>query len=274
MDYESYRSIILVFLSTIYSKVIPMTRIYFERTYIMSNPLSETKLGKLLGPKGLCITLGTCLVALAGAGVTAYKQTIEELNNSVIIDEPSPVRQADNKTDGVLKNSMPDSSPSSATDSSSKTESIRETAPKPSETVKTQPNVMPVHGDIIRPFSNGELVKDETLGVWRTHDGVDIKADVGTPVKAMNKGTVTEVKNDPLMGYTVIIDHGNGITAWYQSLSKAVDVTEGDSVNSGQTIGTVGDTAESEAAERSHLHFAVKKNGSWVDPLALIGGTK
>lgn len=243
----------------------------------MSNPLSETKLGKLLGPKGLCITLGTCLLALAGAGVTAYKQTVDELNNSVIIDEPSPVRQADNKTEGVPKNSMPDSSPSSGSDSSSskaKTESAVDTTPKLSETVKTQPDVMPVHGDIIRPFSNGELVKDETLGVWRTHDGVDIKADVGTPVKAMNKGTVTEVKNDPLMGYTVVIDHGNGITAWYQSLSKAVEVTEGDTVNSGQTIGTVGDTAESEAAERSHLHFAVKKNGSWVDPLSLIGGTK
>ena len=245
----------------------------------MSNPLSETKLGKQLGKKGLCITLGSCLIALAGAGVIAYEQTVEELSNSVIIDEPSPVRQADNKTEGVPKSSMPDSSTSSGADSTSsesktKTDSISDTAPKLSETVKTQPNVMPVHGDIIRPFSNGELVKDETLGVWRTHDGVDIKAEVGTPVKAMNKGTVTEVKNDPLMGYTVVIDHGNGITAWYQSLSKAVEVTEGDTVNSGQIIGIVGDTAESEAAERSHLHFAVKKNGSWVDPLSLIGGTK
>jgi murein DD-endopeptidase MepM/ murein hydrolase activator NlpD len=130
---------------------------------------------------------------------------------------------------------------------------------------------MPVNGDIINPFSEGELVKDSTLGVWRTHDGVDIKADVGTPVKAMNKGTVIEVREDPLWGNCIVIDHGSGVTGYYYSLSKAMNVVEGDRVNAGEVIGAVGDTAECEAAELSHLHFALKKNGSWIDPIEYIG---
>ena len=87
----------------------------------------------------------------------------------------------------------------------------------------------------------------------------------------MNKGTVTEIKDDPLWGCCVTIDHGSGITGYYCSLSKALNVTEGDRVNAGQVIGAVGDTAECEAAELSHLHFALKRDNAWIDPIAFIG---
>ena len=130
--------------------------------------------------------------------------------------------------------------------------------------------VMPVNGEIIKPFSNGELVKSETLGVWKTHDGADIKADAGTQVKAINQGTVTKVWDDPLWGMCITIDHGNGIESHYYNLSQATTVIEGDEVNSGEVIGAVGDTAEIEAAEGSHLHFAVKRNGNWIDPISFI----
>lgn len=219
-----------------------------------------------MGVKGVYITLGAGLIALAGAGAAAYNKAVDELNKTIVMDAPRAVEQADNKTDGVPKTS--DSSSSKKADSSS---SKADESSMMSDDIKTQPNVMPVNGDIINPFSNGELVKDSTLGVWRTHDGVDIKADVGTPVKAMNKGTVTEVKEDALWGNCVTIDHGSGITGYYYSLSKAVTVTEGERVNAGQIIGAVGDTAECEAAELSHLHFALKKNGSWIDPIEYIG---
>ena len=83
---------------------------------------------------------------------------------------------------------------------------------------------MPVNGEILEPFSNGELVKSETLGYWKTHDGVDIKADFGEPVKAMNKGTVTKIWDDPLWGNCMTIDHGNGIVGHYYNLSKEMSV--------------------------------------------------
>lgn len=237
----------------------------------MSNFITESRLGKKLGAKGVYITMGACLIALAGAGAAAYNKAMDELNNTIKIDEPHAVQQADNKTDGVPKED------SSSTYEPPKLPLVTESRTPSnsssmiSDDIKTQPNVMPVNGDIINPFSNGELIKDETLGVWKTHDGVDIKADVGTPVKAMNKGTVIEVKEDALWGNCIVIDHGSGVTGYYYSLSKAMNVVEGDKVNAGQVIGSVGDTAECEAAELSHLHFGLKKNGSWIDPIEFIG---
>lgn len=230
----------------------------------MSNFLKNSTLGKKLGPKGLYITLGACLIALGGAGVAAYNKTVSDINDSLAIEQPEGEQQADNKKTDVEKeeSSLGDVSSSQADNSSGNALDIQ-----------TQPNVMPVNGEIINPFSNGELVKDETLGVWKTHDGVDIKADVGTQVKAMNKGKVTKVWEDALWGNCITIDHGSGVIGHYYSLSKAMNVTEGDEVNAGEVIGSVGDTAECEAAELSHLHFGLKKNGEWIDPIEFIKGS-
>ncbi|MCD8095767.1 MAG: M23 family metallopeptidase [Ruminococcus sp.] len=217
--------------------------------------IKETKLAQLLGGKGAYITLAAAVLAAGGAGVFAYAKAVETAEESydfsISQSDTSSVEEADTKQSGVEKE-----------DSSSEEES--------GKIVQTQPNVMPVNGEILEPFSNGELVKSETLNVWKTHDGVDIAADVGTAVKAMNSGEVTQVEEDTLWGYTVIIDHGNGIMGYYYNLSSAVTVAEGDEVESGQTIGAVGDTAEIESAMQSHLHFALKKNGEWIDPISYI----
>ena len=114
--------------------------------------------GKALGAKGVYITLAACLLALGGAGIAAYNKAMEDITDNLTIssvDSTAP-KQADNKKDDVKK------------DESSKAE----------VDIQTQPNVMPVNGEILEPFSNGELVKSETLGYWKTHDGVDIKADL------------------------------------------------------------------------------------------------
>ena len=52
---------------------------------------------------------------------------------------------------------------------------------------------MPIENEVIWEYSNGELVKSETLGVWKTHDGMDIAASVGTDVKAACTGKVKEI---------------------------------------------------------------------------------
>jgi murein DD-endopeptidase MepM/ murein hydrolase activator NlpD len=74
----------------------------------------------------------------------------------------------------------------------------------------------------------------------------------------------------------VIIDHGSGIMGYYYNLTSAVTVEEGDEVQSGEVIGAVGDTAEIELAESTHLHFGLKQNGEWIDPISYIDpiGTK
>ncbi len=221
--------------------------------------IKDSKIAKLIGGKGAYITLAAVVLAAGGAGAAAYGKAVKNAEKSFdysfsqsgLSSLSDSAAQADNKQSGVAKDS---SSSSSAED--------------PDE--KTQPNVMPVNGDILEPFSGGELVKSETLNVWKTHDGVDISAEAGTPVKAMNKGEVTQVEKDALWGYTVIIDHGSGVMGYYYNLSSAVSVKEGDKVQSGQVIGAVGETAEIEAASGPHLHFGLKKNGEWIDPVSFI----
>lgn len=217
--------------------------------------LKETKTGKFFGGRGLYIILAAVMLAASGAGIAAYNRTVssieENLDLSFSDSSTEDIEQAANKSDDVSKED----------DSSEEASAVD---------LNTQPNVMPVNGEIINPFSNGELVKSETLGVWKTHDGVDIKAEAGTQVKAMNHGTVTKVWEDSLWGNCIILDHGDGIQSHYYNLSKAMTVIVGDEVDSGEVIGAIGDTAEIEAAQPSHLHFAVKRNGEWIDPISFI----
>jgi murein DD-endopeptidase MepM/ murein hydrolase activator NlpD len=134
------------------------------------------------------------------------------------------------------------------------------------------PKLMPVEGEVINPFSNGELVKSNTLGVWRTHDAVDIAAPLGTEVKAIQRGTVSEVYSNAMWGICITIDHGDGILSSYMGLDKDVKVEQGHEVQAGDVIGLVGNTAEAEIADPVSLHLAVRINDTWVDPIAYIDG--
>ena len=128
---------------------------------------------------------------------------------------------------------------------------------------------MPINGEIINEFSDGELVKSAN-GVWKTHDGIDIAADIGTEVKSMTSGTVTNVYVDPLWGNCVEIDHGDAITGYYFGLDPVINVVAGDKVSAGQVIGTVGNTADIESDMAPHLHFALKYGNEWIDPVSYI----
>ena len=128
--------------------------------------------------------------------------------------------------------------------------------------------VDPLVGETVAAFSMDELVYSETLGDWRTHDGVDIAATPGTQVCAASYGTVTDVRDDDLMGTTVVIAHDDGCDTVYANLQDMPTVAVGDEVTAGQVIGSVGTTALAESALPSHLHFAVTRDGEFIDPMS------
>ena len=105
-----------------------------------------------------------------------------------------------------------------------------------------------------------------------THDGVDIAGNLNEKVKSMTGGTVKSIYEDQMLGACVIVDHGSGVEGFYCNLSKDIPVTEGQAVSAGTIIGTVGNTAQGEIKEAPHLHFALKKNGEWIDPISFISG--
>lgn len=126
--------------------------------------------------------------------------------------------------------------------------------------------VMPVSGRIMADYSGTELVFSSTMQDWRVHNGIDIEASVGTRVSAFTSGTVKDVYFDDSLGQCIIIEHASGLESLYGNLLEAVTVAVGDKVKAGDTIGGVGETAWSECAEATHLHFELYENGSPVDP--------
>lgn len=202
--------------------------------------------------KGVYIAVASCAIFVAGAGIVAYNKTIKDINTDL----------------ATINTPAPSTTTTTTTSKQNLTIDLGDTI---TQLTETQPKFMPVSGNVIlNPFSNGELVKSETLNVWKTHDGVDIEASVGESVKAMTKGTVSEVKNDPMWGTCVIIEHTGGVTGYYCNLSTAVSVKAGDSVDAGDQIGLVGETAQAEISMKPHLHFALKQNGDWIDPIQYI----
>ncbi len=101
-----------------------------------------------------------------------------------------------------------------------------------------------------------------TLGIKKMHNGVDFAAPTGTPILAAYNGVVVGTGYSPSMGNYVMIDHGDDLLTVYMHASS-IGVGSGQSVEAGQKIGAVGSTGRSTGP---HLHFGVRKNGSYVNP--------
>jgi len=100
----------------------------------------------------------------------------------------------------------------------------------------------------------------------RPHLGLDFRVPAGTPVAAMNQGTVLLARFLYFEGNCVVIDHGQGLLTLYFHLSE-FKVKEGNTVKRGQEIGLSGGTGR---ATGPHLHVAVRWQGTYLDPSRLL----
>ena len=128
--------------------------------------------------------------------------------------------------------------------------------------------VKPASGYISREFSRDELIYTPTMNDFRTHDGIDITGDIGSPVVAFADGVIEDVYNDPFMGTTVVIRHSGGLVSCYSNLSETLpqNVSAGSVVTVGTTIGGIGESAIVESAEVPHVHFELYKDELCIDP--------
>ena len=106
------------------------------------------------------------------------------------------------------------------------------------------------------------------LGYVRPHNGVDLAANMGTPIYATRSGTVTVADYEwDGAGNYVYINHGDGYSSVYMHMDYYI-VSVGEYVSAGEVIGYVGTTGLSEGP---HLHFGVAYNGAYVNPANYIG---
>ena len=231
--------------------------------------MANKKWDAFMGSAGFYVTLAVCLLVV---GVSGYFLLFDSNDAEPAAEETSQVPESESvaapaeeleepEAPAVVETISPDPV---ETQTSSMPEIEIDDTPVTAEAPRTV--VSPLDGQVVTAFSVDQLVYSETLGDWRTHDGVDISASAGTAVLAACAGTVAGIEDDPLMRTTVTISHAGGYQTVYASLQEHPSVEIGDSVSAGQTIGTVGDTAAAEAAQGPHLHFSVTKDGDVVDP--------
>jgi murein DD-endopeptidase MepM/ murein hydrolase activator NlpD len=245
------------------------------------------KSSKFFDKEGFYIVLFVCLCIVAVAAVYISRNnanTVEKMaqDTKVQVEQQQPNNAEQVKEDVNSNNTVPTmQQPQNSTNTSSVTtvkSDEDDSAKKATTSKQVNSNVssfkvsLPVEGDTVKKFDKEELQESKTMQQWETHEGIDIAADLGTEVKAVQSGKVADVyKDDAILqnlksgfGITVVIDHGNGMRTMYSNLADELKVKKGDTVKTGQVIGVVGDTAVREAVsiEGSHLHFVVlKKSG-------------
>jgi murein DD-endopeptidase MepM/ murein hydrolase activator NlpD len=120
--------------------------------------------------------------------------------------------------------------------------------------------------------SNWIVTSGYAMRDGKFHYGLDLSTQYsrdafGKPAASVSAGKILKVAWEANgFGNYVVVDHGNGITSYYAHLSE-VDVKVGDLVNQGTTVGKVGSTGNSTGP---HLHFAMKLNGTWVNPTGYV----
>lgn len=203
------------------------------------------------------------------------KENTESSSNSNLLNnnttsEDTTSTELQNSADNTTTSSetsttqdVPDESDTSQTNTDSSNTDDRANAV---ETKKEISFIKPIEGEIISEFAKENLIYSETLKEWVTHTGIDIKADKTSVVKSSAPGVIKSIVNDPRYGLTVVITHDDGFETVYSNLLTAEFVVEGEEVEQGQTIGTVGNTAAFESSMDSHLHFELLRNGEYLDP--------
>lgn len=146
------------------------------------------------------------------------------------------------------------------------------TTTKPKEVVKVQPLSFskPLQGDVLKMYSIDKVIYSKTLELWKTHDGIDIKADIGQSVKSIEKGIIEKVYDDAFYGTTIVIDHGQGYKSSYSNLDTNVSVKVKQTVKKGQVIAKVSNTSIGEIKDDPHLHFMLYKDNKIVDPSSIF----
>ena len=141
---------------------------------------------------------------------------------------------------------------------------ITEAFKRNAQLASSVPAIQPCQGYVENDFG---MRMHPLLKIMRMHNGIDIKADVGTRVYAPGDGTVVFAGWQSGYGRTIEIDHGFGYKTKYAHL-KEIDVKEGQKVKRGDLIALTGNSGS--LSTGPHLHYEVRQNGIALNPQIFI----
>ena len=246
--------------------------------------------------KGFVLALLACVAAAAAVGVWAVRTVRDQmaedlgknLSQSITGEETFPGIDPEIQQDTEEQlweqestsaaQSVADVPESSSSGASSGASSGSGSVSEPSELQTESPiasasagsgYTRPVSGQVLAVWSGDELVYNETLGDWRTHNGTDYACKAGEDVLAPVAGTVESLTAEGNWGVVASIRDAEG-RLWRISALEDAAVQQGDAVTSGQKLGQAG-TITGESALESHIHLEVLDGDKYLDPVKLIG---
>ena len=238
------------------------------------------RMGHFLAGKGFYMVLLGCLAALGLSGYYLWS-TVTDLTETTPAGGDAQVEtQVETQGEAVLPQKdvtvvtppiqvvqpQPEPQPEPEVVEEEPEEVILPDPPQPQTVTYTL--LWPVEGEVTAAFSATELTYHPVLGDWRTHDGVDLAADLGTEVQAAETGTVTQIVRQPATGTTLTLSHEHGLETVYGNLDPdTLTVAVGDRVSAGDILGCVGATGD---GTQPCLHFSVLQEGESVDPMEFL----
>ncbi|MCD7872934.1 MAG: M23 family metallopeptidase [Clostridiales bacterium] len=216
--------------------------------------------------KNLKALFSVVCVSIIALGVIVYFSTrnTKDVNEPTTIVDTTAVQKSVTVKDTSKATTAAQTTTEKATESSSMEQSDSNTPYKSFYQY-------PISEAVVNGYSE-ELVKNDTMGDYRSHTAVDFKGEAGADVLSTNAGLVLDVYNDSMLGMVVEIDHGGKLVARYCGLDS-VSVSKGSRVEIGQVLGTLG-SVPFESSLESHLHFETKVDGKYVNPLNVMGKTE
>ena len=235
------------------------------------------KLGDFISGKGFYLVVLICVAAIALSGYYLVRGLQGDIldqpvsGSAAIYDQPTVnpgprVTAPPSTPPSAQPSTAPSAKPEPTAQPTAGSDPVLTAPPSAEPAPAALVFTWPVNGTIIADYSVEALAYSQTMGDWRTHDGLDLAVTLGTKVIATANGTVSAIYPDDFMGTVVEIDHGNGLVSQYASLAEVPTVKVGDTVKTGTVIGSVGTTAAAENGLQPHLHFAMYQDNNPVDP--------
>ncbi len=214
----------------------------------------KEKVLQFLKTKGYYMVLALCVLTVGTVSFISYRLSQQDQAETPL--DPGGTQDVEKVEEDIP-------------DDRTETEDAPEQSADPAPEAAAPEYAAPLTGEIIAHYSPDQPVYSYTLKDWRTHSGIDIAAAAGTHVLNVSEGVVETVSTDDLMGNLVVVRHTDGKVSRYASL-ESVAVQEGQMLQKGDTIGTVGKSMLLECGETDHLHYELWQEDQPTDPSFLF----